>query len=149
MLKNKFFREDTKVIISDIKDPLLHFAECCTPIPGDKIIAFAGANEVHIHQAQCDKFHVLKEQLLNVSWDMPKDELNTHYLKLHVMDQQGVLYQITKIINDAKTSIEHIDSQRHGPQKTILHLKLSPISWKDYHKIVEGIRNLKLVKQFL
>lgn len=141
--------DSPKIIIDDLGDALIHFAECCSPIPGDKITGITNENhEVEIHRIQCDKVKgKINTPLIKADWNLPEDTKISHNLDLTTVDMAGVLYQITKVIKDAGVAI--LDSKSYPVQGDDAHIRftLEPITWKTYHRIIERLRGLKVIKK--
>ena len=124
------------VLIGDNNDPFILLAECCSPIPGDKVVGFITAQqELEIHRVNCNKIKDLPERAVSVGWKFPNEKVVKRYdLQLLTMDTPGVLFQITKVIKNMGVGIvnTHI---KHINQDAIIHITLDSIPLKTYHKI--------------
>ena len=107
-----FGSQNPRYLIENPEDPLLRMAECCNPIPGDKIVGFVNRDmEIEIHRHQCEFFSERRQSQasddkpLEVEWHLPKKDLRSHTLNIEVDDGRGILYKITKIITSANAAI--------------------------------------------
>ena len=149
-----FGSQNPRYLIENPEDPLLRIAECCKPIPGDKIIGFVNRNmEIEIHRHLCELFSELRQSKasddkpLEVEWHLPKTELRSHTMNIEVDDGRGILYQITKIITSANAAIELSESKSLPGQKASIKIRLEPVTWSNYHRIMEGLRPLKFINK--
>lgn len=79
-------------------------ADCCKPIPGDKIMAFADENDhIIIHQLQCPEAQRLKSnsgnRILTAKWNMQNKNVFLVSISLRGLDKVGLLNSITEVIS--------------------------------------------------
>ena len=141
-------------LIEDVQNPLIRFASCCFPIPGDKITGFiCNDQEIEIHLTNCIKStHKNKRPKQNnipidVAWKISKKITRSHIIHFHVIDGTGILFQITKIIKDAGVAIINSETAAKKNKEADIRIKLESVSWPVFHKIVEKLRPLKFVKK--
>ncbi|MGK5095552.1 HD domain-containing protein [Deltaproteobacteria bacterium TL4] len=155
-LERLFMLKQPDFMIQDLEDIIIHFAECCSPIPGDKIIGFVNENmEIEVHRTQCADQKIKDFTPIHVTWNLPTDDIRSYELHLLIKDAPGVLYKVTKVIKELAVGIEDSKTYRdkadqkayHEKEEAHILIKLEPIPWKTYHKIVEKIRALKVVKR--
>jgi len=151
---NIFGGDKNIFLIDDVQNPLIRLANCCFPIPGDKISGFIHDDkEIEIHLAKCPKIINNKKLTqsriipIDVSWNISKKISRSHVIHLHVIDGTGILFQITKIIKDAGVAIINSESAEKNKKEADIRIKLESVSWPVFHKIVEKLRPLKFVKQ--
>ena len=148
-----FGSQNPRYLIENPNDPLLKMANCCKPIPEDKIVGFVNKNmEIEIHRNHCSLFgklqksHSKSEKPLEVNWHLSKFEIKGHTLKIEVFDGKGIIFKITKIIKAANVAIEHSESKSLPNNRASILIRLEPIKWAVYHKIMEGLRQLKFIQ---
>ncbi len=79
----------------------VHYARCCHPIPGDRIVGIVTTGKgVTIHTIDCDtleSFYDTPERWLDVSWDSSAEE---HVGRLHAVlaNEQGSLGTLSTVI---------------------------------------------------
>jgi len=91
----------------------LHFARCCHPLPGDKIVGIVTTGKgVTIHTVDCDtleSFADTPERWLDISWDEDNDnEAHTARLHIIVTNEPGALGTISTVIGLAKGNITNL-----------------------------------------
>jgi GTP pyrophosphokinase len=82
----------------------IHYAGCCHPLPGDRIVGIVTTGKgVTIHTIDCDtleSFADTPERWLDVSWEANPDELETRVgrIALVVQNEQGSLGALSTVI---------------------------------------------------
>jgi guanosine-3',5'-bis(diphosphate) 3'-pyrophosphohydrolase len=152
--ENVFGGDKNIFLIDDVQNPLIRLANCCFPIPGDRISGFIHDDkEIEIHLVGCPKIINNKKLTqsriipIDVLWNISKKISRTHVIHLHVIDATGILFQITKIIKDAGVAIINSESAGKNKKEADIRIKLESVSWPVFHKIVEKLRPLKFVKK--
>jgi guanosine-3',5'-bis(diphosphate) 3'-pyrophosphohydrolase len=120
----------TKAIVAPPKPPssaiqvlgmgnlVTHLAQCCRPVPGDKIIGYVTRSRgVTIHRRDC--YNVVhedeKERLIAVGWERT-DSLYPVSVKVEAWDRVGLIRDITTIIAEEKVNIADVSSTDHDEQ---------------------------------
>jgi len=96
-------------------DMLTHLAQCCNPVPGDKIIGYITRNRgVSIHRQDCDNIinEDEKERLVPVDWGHT-DALYTVNVRVEAWDRVGLMRDITTIVAEEKVNITAASSISH------------------------------------
>ena len=151
---NIFGGDKNIFLIEDVQNPLIRFASCCFPIPGDKISGFiCNDHEIEIHVTNCSKLTHKNKRLqqnkipIDVAWKISKKITRSHIIHFQVIDGTGILFQITKIIKDAGVAIINSETAAKKNKEADIRIKLESVSWPVFHKIVEKLRPLKFVKE--
>lgn len=82
----------------------LHFAGCCHPLPGDRIVGVVTTGKgVTIHTIDCEtleEFADQPERWIDVSWDVGDDEASMHVgrVQVTVLNEPGSLGTLTTVI---------------------------------------------------
>ncbi|MBS1254247.1 MAG: Guanosine-3',5'-bis(diphosphate) 3'-pyrophosphohydrolase [Deltaproteobacteria bacterium] len=149
-----FGGEKNVFMIEDIRNPLIRMANCCFPIPGDKIKGFIHDDkEIEIHHAECVKVSSKKYKTqhgniaVNVAWKLSEKITQSHIIHLDVVDGTGILFEITKIIKDAGVTIINSRTSARNNNEADIRIEIESITWPVFHKIVEKLRSLKFVKK--
>ncbi|WP_028878691.1 RelA/SpoT family protein [Terasakiella pusilla] len=93
----------------------MHFAGCCHPLPGDRIVGIVTTGRgVTIHTIDCDtlmQFQNEPERWLDVSWDMTQQNENSKHvgrIKLTVLNEPGALGSLSMIIAKNRGNIHNL-----------------------------------------
>jgi len=91
---------------------VIKYAKCCRPIPGDDIagiIKIGQGVEVHtLHCPNVEKFHLMPEKYVSLTWDENTQGDFSVDLKVHLINRRGSLATLTLAISEADSNIEVI-----------------------------------------
>ena len=82
----------------------MHFAGCCHPLPGDRIVGIVTTGKgVTIHTIDCEtleSYSDAPERWIDVSWEIESDEPASHVGRIHltVLNEPGTLGSLTTVI---------------------------------------------------
>lgn len=81
-------------------DVLIHYGQCCNPLPGDEIVGFVTRGRgVTIHTAECrEMLSQAEERRIKVEWEGHVEGLHTARIRTFCIDQPGLLAKISKAI---------------------------------------------------
>jgi GTP pyrophosphokinase len=92
----------------------LHFAGCCHPLPGDRIVGIVTTGKgVTIHTIDCETLETFAdtpERWLDVAWDVDPDSAESHVGRLNVVitNQPGSLGSLTTVIGKNSGNINNL-----------------------------------------
>ena len=91
----------------------VHFAQCCHPLPGDRIVGIVTTGRgVTVHTIDCESlqaFEAEPERWIDLSWDEPGAEQSFHgRLKAVIANEPGSLGNLTTIIGKARGNIANL-----------------------------------------
>ncbi|MFO7767719.1 MAG: bifunctional (p)ppGpp synthetase/guanosine-3',5'-bis(diphosphate) 3'-pyrophosphohydrolase [bacterium] len=129
---------------------MIHFAQCCQPIPGDEIIGYITRGRgVSIHRKDClNMVQMLNdpERLVEVSWDSQKDQAFMVGVSVTARDRVNLLGDISRAISSHGTNIRSVSmstetEDAHG--RFILEVR----NLQHLQKILKRIRKVKGVER--
>jgi len=99
-----------------VGDLLTRLAQCCRPVPGDKIVGYVTRSRgVAIHRQDC--YNVThgseEERLIAVEWGQT-DSLYPVSIQVEAWDRVGLIHAITTVIAEEKVNITAVSSTHHG-----------------------------------
>ena len=105
----------SEVQVLGVGDLVTHLAQCCHPVPGDKIIGYITRSRgVTIHRQDC--YNVLhedeKDRLVPVEWGKT-DSLYPVKIQVEAWDRVGLMRDITTIVADEKVNISSVSLVNH------------------------------------
>jgi GTP pyrophosphokinase len=92
----------------------MHFAGCCHPLPGDRIVGIVTTGKgVTIHTIDCEtleSFAETPERWLDVAWDQDPNAADSHVGRLSVVitNQPGSLGSLTTVIGKNLGNISNL-----------------------------------------
>jgi GTP pyrophosphokinase len=115
------------VMVLGSSDLLTHLAQCCHPVPGDKIIGYVTRSRgVTVHREDC--YNVIneeeRERLVPVEWARG-DALYPMRIQVDAWDRVGLVRDITTIVAEEKVNITAMSLNNHddGTISTVLTLE--------------------------
>ncbi len=92
----------------------MHFAGCCHPLPGDRIVGIVTTGKgVAVHTVDCktlDKFANEPERWLSISWgEQDPKQMHTGRLKVMLTNEPGSLGEISNIMARYDTNISNLN----------------------------------------
>ena len=110
--------KNTKKINTDIKingaipGMAIHFAHCCSPLPGERIVGIVTTGKgLTVHALDCfslEKFHDEPERWLEVSWENKNAQIHKGKLITTLANEPGSLADVTRIISSINGNISNI-----------------------------------------
>jgi guanosine-3',5'-bis(diphosphate) 3'-pyrophosphohydrolase len=106
-------RNDTAVPIRGlIPGMALHFAGCCHPLPGDRIVGIVTTGKgVTIHTIDCEtleSFAETPERWLDVAWSTEEDAIHVGRLNVTIANEPGNLGSLTTVIGKQGGNISNL-----------------------------------------
>lgn len=138
-----------KLNIHGSEGMLINLANCCRPIPGDKIIGFFSKGRgIVVHRINCKNTRVYKrdhKNWLNVQWtDDVAGEFSCD-IRLELMDARGVFAKIATVLSSYDCNIENITmmDQSSGSSSDIFTITVS--GRKHLARVMRSLRSLPFI----
>lgn len=133
--------------VKGISDMLIRFANCCHPLPGEKVVGFITRGRgVTIHHANC--IHVLKadpDRLVEISWEPSDGEAYIAKLKVTSMNKKGMLADISSVMTQKNANIIQADVKTTMDQKGISIFTIEVENHGHLQEITSAIKKIKNV----
>jgi GTP pyrophosphokinase len=140
-------RTDHGIRVDGVSDMLIHFAKCCSPLPGEKVVGFITRGRgITVHLASCG--HIEKadpDRLVPVSWDTVGKEAYPASLRVTSVERKGILADISTIISQKDANIIHAEIKTTVDNKGIAFFTLEVESYKQLQEIMSAIKKVKNV----
>lgn len=132
------------VLVNGQAGMLLHFAGCCSPVPGDEIVGYTSRGRgVVIHRADCPNIKAVEQdRLLPASWKIEagaKQRYNAN-IAIRATDQGAALSVLSFVVADLKLSITAVNGRIDKNRDAVLE---ASISLTDISEIDQLIRKLQ------
>ena len=133
------------VKVKGLDDMLVRFANCCHPLPGERVIGFITRGRgVSIHKTGCR--HILdadKDRLVDVIWDPSDEDLFLARIKITSIEKKGVLAGISSVISQKNANIIQADVRTTTDKKGITFFTLEVEGYKQLEGIVSAVKRVK------
>ena len=115
---------DDTILSDDSEDdePDFVIAECCEPIPGDKVVGYRNpeTGAIEVHKSTCDRLIRLASQFGNnivkeeIKWSQHKALSYLATVEIRGIDRSGIILDLTKVITaDFSINMRAISVQSH------------------------------------
>ena len=130
-----------------VGDLLIQLAQCCRPVPGDKIVGYVTRSRgVTIHRDDC--YNVIhedeKERLIPVEWGQT-DSLYPVSIQVEAWDRVGLVRDITTVVAEEKVNIVVVSFVNHDDHTTSTFLTLETRDLAQLSRLlakIEGVRGV-------
>lgn len=140
-------RAQTNVCVDGIDNLAIHFAKCCSPVPGEPIVGFITRGRgLAIHHMNCPRIRNLEpERHVECHWDprMADATQATRSVNIQVVatDRIGILQDVIKVMSEMKINI----SQTHcrtlsDSMQGILTFEVQVVDIKQLNMLLRNIQ---------
>ena len=137
------------LVIKGTEGMVVHFADCCQPIPGDQIVGrFQQGRGIIVHTSDCSQINQVRgapQQLITLRWD---DEVTGEYwvdVTVEVNNERGVLAALATAIAEADSNIGNINVDQRDGKHNAVTFALSVRDRKHLARVMRRLRAIKVV----
>ena len=132
-------------------EPQFEIAECCKPIPGDKVVGYRdpASGNIIVHKATCDELNRLATQFgrnivkEEIKWSQHKAMSYLVTTELRGIDRQGILLDLAKVVSaDFNINIREVSIHSHDgifEGNVSLYVKDA----ESLHAVMDKLRKIK------
>ena len=110
--KNHTNKENILQINGLIPGMAVHFAKCCTPLPGENIVGIVTTGKgITVHTIDCntlEKFYDIPERWLDIHWDKDGNAYHVGRINIVMSNEPGSLASITNQISQYGGNISNL-----------------------------------------
>jgi GTP pyrophosphokinase len=143
---NKFRKKPSSAIkIQGIDDIMVRFAKCCNPLPGDPVLGFITRGRgVTVHAIDCPHIHELdSERRIEVEWDRKKKTSRPVKIRVHCVNQKGMLTGITGAITNCEANITSAHVQSTPDDRGINIFEIDVQDLEHLNLVINAIMKIK------
>ena len=117
---------ETGVVVEGLSNPQIKLANCCYPIPGDKIIGYVSkGNGIIVHSCDCCNISALEsERMLTLEWATNIERKYPVSIKISASQTNGIITDIINTVNSYNLGIVQINTSTNNNFETIIKLKI-------------------------
>ena len=123
---------------------VVHFAECCQPIPGDNIVGrFQQGRGILVHASDCPMINSVRgnpEQFISLRWD---DDVQGEFwvdITVDVANQRGVLATLATAIAEADSNIGNINVDPRDGRHNAVTFSISVLDRTHLARVMRRLR---------
>ena len=122
----------------------MHYAECCHPLPGDRIVGIVITGKgVIIHTIDCEtleNFTNMPERWLDVAWDAENDTVHVGRIRIVLANEPGSLANLTSVIGRNSGNITNLKITDRSTDFFELLVDIEVVDVKQLTNIAAGLR---------
>jgi GTP pyrophosphokinase len=133
------------VRVLGVGDLMTSIAQCCHPVPGDKIIGYVTRSRgVSVHRADCHNIinEDEKERLVPVEWG-DNDLLYPVKIQVDAWDRVGLMRDVTIVVAEEKVNIASVNLANGNGQNITMFLTLEIKGLAQLSQILKRIDGVK------
>lgn len=128
---------------------VVHFADCCQPIPGDNILGrFQQGRGIMVHASDCQQINQARnnpEQLISLRWDEQVQGEFWVDITVDVANQRGVLAALATAISEAESNIGNINVDPRDGRHNAVTFSISVSDRTHLARVMRRLRANKVV----
>ena len=117
-------QSSSDVYIDGVGNLMTHFAQCCTPVPGDGIVGYITLGKgVSIHRQDCSNVLQLQadepERIIKVEWGEAPQSVYSVEVMIEAFDRHGLLKDITALLDNERINISAMKTLSDKRKNTV------------------------------
>lgn len=134
-------KEERERELIDLKDVMIRFAQCCNPVPGDKLLGYITRGKgIMIHTASCLQLMSLDpDRLIEVDWLRLPDE---GVAKIEVTAEERAIEGVTSAILKGGSKIEEMTFKKDG-MRMVGNILIAVKDKSQLDKVIKSIESVE------
>lgn len=149
--QNKKKKDEGSVIsVNGASGLSVHYAKCCSPVPGDEIIGFITRGRgITIHRTDCVNImnipDVEKDRLIEMSWDASDmDKHNYHVtINIYCRNRKGILVDVSRIFTENNIDIENLETRKGKDESATISVSFEINDKSELTSIITKLRSVQ------
>ena len=141
--------DDQPLAIKGTEGMVVHYSECCQPIPGDGIIGiFQKGQGIQVHVSDCPMMKKIRcnpDQIVALRWD---DQVKGEFwidITVDVLNKRGVLALLATSIAESDSNIGNISVDPRDGNYNSITFSVSVLNRKHLARLMRRLRSNKVV----
>lgn len=134
------------VRVHGVDNVLMHFARCCTPLPGDRIVGYITRGRgVTIHRSDCPNIAFLRahpDRLLEVEWQTTQEGIFQVEIEVEAFDRVGLLKDVLAAIAETKTNVLSVNARVRKDKVAVTNIVLDIRSVGQLHSVMQKVEKV-------
>ncbi len=142
----------SQIVLDDISDCAVKFAQCCNPLRGDDIVGFiTRGHGISVHTTSCVNYRAMlarnipeeRERWVEIQWTDHSETAMQTSIEVVAEDRVGLVYDITAILMESRIPIIHSSSRILKNGNAIFTASIRIINKSQLTSTFELIRKVK------
>ncbi|KNZ42167.1 RelA/SpoT family protein [Acetobacterium bakii] len=140
----------SNVIVAGHNEIDVHFAKCCNPVPGDKIVGYITKGRgISVHRADCSNVLNLSdpERIVEVEWN--KYSVGSFTAEIHIKanEAQGTLIKISKTFMEMNIPVKALNAKNEKNEYDFFSATFEVKSRRELNLLIKNLHKIKEVIQ--
>jgi GTP pyrophosphokinase len=143
--------KDTKktsstVIVAGHNEIDVHFAKCCNPVPGDKIVGYITKGRgISVHRADCSNVLSLTDpkRIVEVEWNKYSTGSFTAEIHIKAREAPGTIIKISKTFLDMGIPVTALNAKNEKNEYDFFSATLEVKSRRELNLLIKNLNKIK------
>lgn len=142
--------ENSPILVEDREVSKYRLSLCCSPIPGDDIVAIANRDTYGIHTTDCknQKF-IDTDRYLKASWNVKSKKQYVVHVSITTQDKPGILQDILTLVYQSKITFTAVNAQVLGNNKFEMTITLKVQNKEELDDFMHFIKDSVPLVEFI
>ena len=140
------------IVVKGLHDVAVHFAKCCSPIPGDEIVGYVTRGRgVTVHRTDCVNIVGMtaadRERLIDAEWQVTEGEkTGSTYaaeLNIYAVNRTGLLVDVSKIFTERKIDIGQLNVRTNRQGICTMEMMFNIHSTNELNGVIAQLRQIR------
>ncbi len=141
-----------RIILDDISDCAVKFAQCCNPLPGDDIVGFiTRGHGISVHTTSCINYRSMlsrniaeeQERWVEIQWTDTSNTAMQTGIEVVALDRVGLVFDICAVLTEARIPIVHSSSRVLKNGNAIFDASIKIVNKSQLTSVFDRIRKIK------
>jgi guanosine-3',5'-bis(diphosphate) 3'-pyrophosphohydrolase len=133
--------------IGDVDGLLIRMAQCCQPLPGDKVIGIITKGRgISVHRTDCPNTfddRIAPERRIEVEWDVERDQEFLVRLVVHGSDRPSLLADVAGVISREANDLRHGAMGSDGDGQARGEFIFTVRNLGHFRRVVDAVRRVR------
>ncbi|HEY6527765.1 MAG TPA: GTP diphosphokinase [Cellvibrionaceae bacterium] len=140
--------DGSDIYIDGVGNLLSHIAQCCKPIPGDRITGYITLGRgASIHRQDCTNIlHLAAEEpnrIIKVDWAQKPEQLYSVDIIVEAFDRHGLLRDITTLLDKERINVSAMQTLSNKQKNTVdMSFRVEVASYADLSRVLARLSRL-------
>ncbi len=138
-------KSQSAILIGGIDNVMVHFAQCCNPLPGEPVTGFITRGRgLAVHAIDCPQVLASDpDRRIDVEWDMQRKTTRPVKIQVLCSDVKGMLVGISGAIADADANIVSASVHARGEQQGRNVFEIDVENLEHLNRVIREIKKVK------
>ncbi|WP_296561375.1 bifunctional (p)ppGpp synthetase/guanosine-3',5'-bis(diphosphate) 3'-pyrophosphohydrolase [uncultured Acetobacterium sp.] len=143
-------KTSSTVIVAGHNEIDVHFAKCCNPVPGDKIVGYITKGRgISVHRADCSNVLNLTDpnRIVDVEWNKYSTGSFTAEIHIKARESPGTIIQISKTFLDMGIPVTALNAKNEKNEYDFFSATLEVKSRRELNLLIKNLNKIKEITQ--